>query len=109
MWRQEIRTQLKELLGEGGQGCVFKALRTDRESRLSQTVAVKILHSKTAVELWRKEFESLHRVRSPYCVQVLSFERVRGRPALILEYIEGVSLAALGRTCYLSEPDLTEI
>lgn len=96
MWWREIEFEVQELLGEGGQGRVFKALRRDRASGLCQHVALKILHSKTAVELWKKEFASLARVRSPYCVQVLSFERVQGRPALVLELIEGVTLSELG-------------
>lgn len=95
MWFKGIKLHLLERLGEGQQGCVFKALRRDARSELAQTVAVKILHSETAVELWQREFESLQRVRSPYCVQVLSFERVQGRPALILEYIDGVTLSDL--------------
>ncbi|MGZ3722537.1 MAG: serine/threonine protein kinase [Bdellovibrionales bacterium] len=104
-----IRFQLLELLGEGSQGCVYKALRRDRSSGLQQIVAVKILHSKTAVGLWRQEFESLSKVNSPYCVRVLSFERFTRRPALVLEYVEGVSLAQLGQTCWLAPEDVQEI
>lgn len=109
MWNQGIHYDLLELLGEGGQGRVFKALRKDRETGLSETVALKILHSETAVELWKKEFESLRRVRSPYCVQVLSFDRVRRRPALVLELVDGVSLTHLGRSCLLNDNDIQEI
>lgn len=109
-WRtKDIEWQILERLGEGAQGSVFKALRADRASGLRQTVALKILHSETAVELWRQEFESLARVRSPYCVQVYSFERVRGQPALVLEYVDGVSLTELGRTCLLSDDDVCEL
>lgn len=109
MWRRAVHWKMKELLGEGSQGCVFKALRVDRETQLTQTVALKILHSKTAVELWRKEFESLHRVRSPYCVSVLAFERMRGRPTLVLEFIDGVSLHELTCTGLASEDEIVEI
>lgn len=98
-----------EILGEGGQGCVYKALRTDRHSGMQQTVAIKILHSKTAVKTWQREFESLARVRSPHCVQVLSFERFRGRPALVLEYVDGISLAQLGQAVWLSAANVREI
>lgn len=109
MWNQGIHYERLELLGEGGQGRVFKALRKDRATGLSETVALKILHSETAVELWKKEFESLRRVRSPYCVQVLSFDRVQRRPALILEFVDGVSLLQLGRSCVLDCEDVKEI
>lgn len=109
MWRHKIQFQLQERLGEGGQGRVFKALRKDRTTGMEQSVAVKILHSRTAVALWKAEFESLAKIRSPYCVQVHAFERVRGKPALILELVNGVSLAELGRTCLLSASDCEEI
>lgn len=109
MWNTGIRYENLELLGEGGQGRVFKALRVDRATGLSATVALKILHSETAVELWKREFESLRRVRSPYCVQVISFDRVRRRPALVLEYVEGISLSHLGRATLLGMKDVQEI
>jgi serine/threonine protein kinase len=109
MWQRTIRFKKLELLGEGGQGRVYKALRQDAQAKLRQIVALKILHSKTAVDLWRQEFESLSRVRSPYCVQVLSFERIARRPALVLEYVAGVSLAQLGQTCWLDREDLDEL
>ena len=80
MWRRNVHLQKLELLGEGSQGQVFKARRLDPQSGLCQTVALKILHSRTAVELWRQEFESLSQIRSPYCVQVHSFERYGRRP-----------------------------
>lgn len=109
MWYAGIQFQLKELLGEGSQGRVYRALRYDRASGLRQVVAIKILRSRTAVDQWRQEFESLVRVRSPYCVQVLSFERYRRQPALVLEYIDGVSLAQFGQTCILDANDVQEI
>lgn len=108
LWNS-IGFELLELLGEGSQGSVYKALRSDRSSGLRQTVAVKILHSKTAVSLWRQEFESLSQVRSNYCVRVLSFERFKRRPALILEFVEGASLAQLGQLCALDESEIYEI
>lgn len=109
MWSRAIHFELLEILGEGGQGSVYKALRRDRATGLEQIVAAKILHSKTTVDLWRQEFESLSRVRSKYCVRVLSFERINRRPALILEYIDGVSLAQLGQTCWLDNEDIQEL
>lgn len=109
MWWADIQFDLLDILGEGSQGRVYKALRRDRRTGLSQVVALKILHSRTAVDLWRHEFESLARVRSPYCVQVLSFERYKRRPALVLEFIDGVSLTELGRGCLLSPDETGEV
>lgn len=109
MWFRKVELKIQEKLGEGQQGCVFKALRRDSQTRLSQNVAVKILHSKTAVDLWQKEFESLNRVRSPYCVQLLSFERVNGTPALLLEFVDGVSLLRLAEFNALRDDLIEEI
>lgn len=109
MWKRPPAFEIKELLGEGSQGRVYKALRRDRAADLSQTVAVKILHSETAVGAWKSEFDSLAKVRSPYCVQVFGFERIRRRPALILEFVDGVSLSTLGKGCWLEADDITEI
>jgi len=109
MWKRTIDFEIGELLGEGSQGRVYRALRRDPATGLSQTVAVKILHSETTVASWKSEFESLAKVRSPYCVQVFGFERFKNRPALVLEFVDGVSLATLGKSCWLEEEDIVEI
>jgi serine/threonine protein kinase len=106
---QNIQYDLLEILGEGGQGTVYKALRRDRQTGLSDIVALKILHSETAVDLWKREFASLRRVRSPHCVQVLAFDRVRGRPALVLEFVDGLSLLELMKHGQLIDADVEEI
>lgn len=109
MLKNSVSLKPMELLGEGSQGRVYRAIRQDRDAGLVQTVALKILHSKTAVDLWRQEFESLSRVRSRYCVQVLSFERWARRPALLLEYIDGCSLAQLTQSSLFSDEIVDEI
>ena len=109
MWKRSIRFEIKELLGEGSQGQVYRALRRDPGTGLTQTVAVKILHSETTVESWKDEFQSLAQVRSLYCVRVFGFERLNRRPALILEYVDGVPLSILGKSCWLDDCDIREI
>ncbi|MGE0527277.1 MAG: serine/threonine-protein kinase [Bdellovibrionales bacterium] len=109
MWTRQIQFEVQELLGEGSQGRVYKALRRDAHSGLTQTVALKVLHSENAVELWKREFESLSRVRSPYCVQVFAFERINGCPALVLEYIEGLPLSRLNHCLWLDSDEVEEI
>jgi serine/threonine protein kinase len=104
-----INLDILELLGEGGQGRVFKAIRRDPISNFSQVIAIKVLHSENAVDLWKSEFESLSRVRSPFCLQVYAFDRLDGCPALHLEYVEGVSLTELGRGLLLDSEDIEEL
>jgi serine/threonine protein kinase len=109
MWKKTVSLKLLNLLGEGSQGSVYKALRLDSQTGLRQVVAVKILHSQTTVDLWRLEFESLSRVRSQYCIQVLSFERHLGRPALILEYVDGISMTDLVQWGHITDGAAHEI
>ncbi len=109
MWKRSVALEIQELLGEGGQGRVYKALRRDRWAKLEQTVAVKILHSQTTVELWRLEFESLSKVRSVHFVKALGFERLKGKPALILEYVDGFSLAEILRSMILELDAIAEL
>jgi serine/threonine protein kinase len=82
-------------LGEGLNSVVYKAIRSDPFRHLQQTVALKVLKSKNSVDIWKKEFASLINVHSPHCVRVFGFEWVNSRPALVLEYVHGVSLRHL--------------
>lgn len=109
MFKRAIGFEIQELLGEGSQGRVYRAQRRDPATDLRQTVALKILHSEIEVKSWKDEFGSLCKVRSPYCVQVFGFERIGRRPALVLEFVDGVSLAALGNACWLDEENILEI
>jgi serine/threonine protein kinase len=94
-----VRFELQEILGQGSSAVVYKALRTDTELGLQQTVALKILKSQNLVEAWKREFRSLSQVRSKYCVQVFGFECWNQRPALVLEFVDGLPLEEI--------PDLT--
>lgn len=98
--------ELGEVLGQGSNGTVFKATRRDPSGRIRQSVAVKILNSRKSVDTWRHEFESLSRVQSKYCVRVFGFEWLQDQPALILELIEGVTLADLARFSGFEGQDL---
>jgi serine/threonine protein kinase len=89
---QAVSYDLTELLGEGLNGTVYKAVRSDPFDHVRQTVALKILKSRNLVEIWKREFESLAKVHSPHCVRVFGFEWMEDRPALVLEYVPGVSL-----------------
>jgi serine/threonine protein kinase len=70
-------------------------VRFDTFLHLKQTVALKILKSKKLVDVWKNEFASLEKVVCKHCVRVYGFEWVADRPALILEYVNGISLRQL--------------
>lgn len=84
-----------ENLGEGLNSVVYKAVRSDPFQHLNQTVAIKILKSKKLVDIWKNEFASLQKVVCKHCVRVYGFEWVGDRPALVLEYVDGITLRQL--------------
>lgn len=85
---------LDRLIGEGGFGQVWRALRdTDGE-----VVAIKVLHlelirSVDALTRFQRELDAIERLDHPNVVRGLGHGTLQdGRPYLILEYIEGPSL-----------------
>lgn len=108
-WQASTQYFLQESLGEGMSSQVFRAERSLTKLGLKQTVAIKVLKSKNAVDMWRQEFESLARVKSPYCVRVFAFDEVESKPALVLEYVDGLNLRELLQYGHLSMEDCREI
>jgi serine/threonine-protein kinase len=79
-------------LGRGGMGVVFLA----RQLRLNRPVALKMPPANLSVEEWfrfRTEAESAARLQHPHIVQVHETGEHEGRPFLVMELIEGGSLA----------------
>jgi serine/threonine protein kinase len=89
--------ELLEPIGHGGMAIVYKA----RQERLDRTVAVKILSENLAassefMERFRREARTAANLRHPNVITVHDFgEDDRGVPYLVLEYIEGPTLADL--------------
>ena len=88
---------LAECIGEGSSGLVFRAMHPT----LQIPVAVKVLHPATAVkdrQAYRKlkaEAQLLARLTHRYVVRVFDFEPEGQFPFLVLEYVNGPSLAEL--------------
>jgi formylglycine-generating enzyme required for sulfatase activity/tRNA A-37 threonylcarbamoyl transferase component Bud32 len=88
--------QLQERIGAGGMGEVFRA----EHCRLHRLVAVKVLapewfRSEAARARFRREVETLARVRSPHIVAAHDAGESDGRDFLVMEYVEGRNLAEL--------------
>ena len=96
-------------LGEGLSSTVYEALRSNSSGIKSEQVAVKVLKSENSVSWLQNEFETLRRVNSGYCVRVLGHEAFDEGPALVLEFIEGVTLFELGRAFQLSQQEIGQI
>src|SRR5581483_2240139 len=89
--------EVTHLLGQGGMGAVWAA----KHRRLpGKRVAVKVLHGGQAIDQeafarFRREAEIASRIGHPNIVEVLDFNTLpSGTPYLILEYLEGESLAS---------------
>ena len=86
-----------EQIGYGGMAVVYRA----RQETLDRTVAVKILSENMAaspefMERFRREARTAANLRHPNVITVYDFgEDERGVPYLVMEYIEGPTLADL--------------
>jgi eukaryotic-like serine/threonine-protein kinase len=93
------RFRIETLIGEGGMGSVYRAWHLALET----PVAIKLLRwdslfsSQSQARLrFEREARGLARVRSEYICRPLDFgELESGEPYLVLEYLEGLSLAQL--------------
>jgi serine/threonine-protein kinase len=88
--------RLGEMLGEGGVGVVFKAVREDDGT----VVALKVLHSELAGdETYRRRFAREGRIAAGlsqrHLVPVLDAGEADGHPYLAARYVEGVNLEEL--------------
>lgn len=101
--------KLKEKLGEGMSSRVFAAIREDSRGFSRQEVVLKILKAETDIPSLRREFGILSRIRSPHNVNILGWENLPEGPALVLERIDGVTLADLRRHRRISRAETEEI
>ncbi len=92
--------QLLEKLGEGGMGVVYKALHT----KLKRMVAVKILPKdrlwdEHAVVRFEREMVAVGALDHPNIVRAMDARELEGTRFLVMEYVDGMDLNALGRAC----------
>lgn len=86
--------RLDRLIGEGGFGQVWRAVRDAGD----EIVALKILHlelvrSIDALTRFQRELEAIERLHHPNVVRAIDHGALDdGRPYLVLEYVEGPSL-----------------
>jgi serine/threonine protein kinase len=94
-----------DLLGRGGMCSVYRAVDT----ATGREVAVKVLdpenlHHPMRVARFRREVESLMRLRHPHIVSAHSTGEARGLPYLVMEYCSGGTLASFLRGRPLPPP-----
>jgi hypothetical protein len=93
---QLARYRLLQKLGEGGMGAVWLAYDT----KLDRHVALKLLppqrlHDADAVARFRREAKALAQLSHPGIVQAYDSDAEGGQHFLVMEYVEGLSLARL--------------
>jgi serine/threonine protein kinase len=86
--------EVLELIGRGGMGEVYRA----RDLKLNRDVAIKILPDHLARDTARlarlqREAQMLAALNHPHIAQIHGLEDSRGVPALVLELVEGPTLA----------------
>ena len=86
--------QIESELGRGGMGVVYRA----RDSRLDRTVAIKALPDEVAkdsvrLERFEREARTLASLNHPNIGAIYGVEEQGGQRFLILEYVEGQTLA----------------
>ncbi len=86
--------EIQSPLGAGGMGEVYRA----KDTRLGRDVAIKVLpeeffEDKDRVARFEREAKSLAAVSHPHIAALFSFEETSGRHLLVMEVVEGQTLA----------------
>jgi serine/threonine protein kinase len=81
-------------LGAGGMGEVYRS----RDRKLEREVAIKVLpekffEDKESIARFEREAKSLAAVSHPHIAALYSFEEISGRHLLVMELVEGETLA----------------
>ena len=87
--------QLERIIGRGGMSDVYRA----RHSSMGREVAVKVLHRHLSMDgafvvRFQREASLMARLRHPHIVLVLDFDHQNGTYYIVLERVEGSTLAA---------------
>jgi Protein kinase domain len=93
------RFELREQLGKGGMGVVWKA----RDNLTGEVIALKLLHTVYAddpdyLQRFEREVEVARRIESPNVVKTVGYGQRQGVPYMAMEYVDGQSLRELIRS-----------
>ncbi len=102
--------RILEKIGAGGMGEVYRA----HDERLDRDVAVKVLPSgvlgdENARKRFRKEALTLSKLNHPHIATVFDFDSQDDVDFIVMELIEGMSLAEKLKTGALAEKEISEL
>lgn len=90
------RYRLTQVLGSGAMGCVYLAEDLSQKSQVAiKTPFFEGPHEKERKRRFRREAAALAAIRHPNICRVFEHGEHRGTPYLVMEYIEGPTLADL--------------
>jgi serine/threonine protein phosphatase PrpC/predicted Ser/Thr protein kinase len=87
------RFEVTELISRSGMACIYKA----RDYQTSQVVALKVPHMQFESDVatftrFQREEEIGRQLDHPYILKVLTVDRPKSRPYLVMEFLEGETL-----------------
>src|SRR5438067_601334 len=91
------RYVIRELIGEGGMGSVYKA---EQQTPIRRTVAIKVIKlgmdTREVIARFESERQALAMMEHPNVARVLDAGATdTGRPYFVMEYVEGEPITAL--------------
>lgn len=92
---KESPIKVGSILGEGLNAYVYKATCDSKELDVHQNYALKVLKRKSDLKHFKKEFQTLVNSRGSHLVRLYGWRTYKKKPALLLEYIDGVTLEEL--------------
>jgi serine/threonine protein kinase/Tol biopolymer transport system component len=86
--------EITGLIGEGGMGQVYRA----RDAKLARDVAIKVLPDTFARDAerlarFRREAQALAALNDSHIAQIYTLEETGGRAALVMEFVDGKTIA----------------
>jgi len=90
------RYQIVRVLGEGGMGVVYEAMHLGLKKRFAvKTLRPSVARIPEAQTRFLREGEAASRIHHPHVVNVVDVGTEGGIPFLVMEFLEGLSLAEL--------------
>jgi serine/threonine protein kinase len=109
MFKLRRSYRILEPIGEGLNASVYKVSKTQPDLKTEHIFALKVLKNSSDLKVFKLEFETLLKANGKHLVRYCGWEHYKSRPALLLEYIDGVTLYELFKSNELKPDEVTWI